>query len=427
MALLAGLLFAVLCLLWFSRFYLGGDYSVSDFQDYCVGVYALREGLPELSPPRRSRLVAWVPAVLGGGIQTGLARGAFVGTWAVGSGLWVWARSLGGWPSAVAALLCAFVVAPVALQVRLYSFYPVMDGFLVLGAGSVALGVWRRELLWVGLAAGLALLTDVRGLLWALPWLVLGGFLSVRGGPVQTARNLAALLLPLILSYALAQWAFPESAISLEEQLHAGNLLQARALGQQPLAVLPEVPVRFVWGHTPLGDIPATLRFLLSNHAEADLGDAVDQQMVLGQHLKPMWVWSPMLLGLPFWTGWRDRRAVGLLASCVPFMVALWAGVGGLELRVRFLAQALSFLPIILAISLTPRPGRARWLVLPVLALVVFGVIPTPLSPAAPWRVPVAPNTVDVQRVSKPDDYARRIPQYAQCKAALIASGELTE
>lgn len=426
-ALLAGLLFALLCLHWFSRFYLGGPFSVSDFQDYCVGVHALREGLPELSPPRRSRLVAWVPAMLGGGIQTGLARGAFVGTWAVGCGLWVWARSLGGWPSAVAALLCAFAVAPVALQVRLHSFYPVMDGLLVLGAGAVALGVWRREVVWIGLAAAVALLVDVRGLLWALPWLAIGLLLCLRGGPIQTLKNLAALLLPLLISYAVAQWAFPEFALSLEEQLHAGTLMDARAQGHQTQDLTPEVPVRFLWGHTPLSDIPATLRFLLSNHSESDLSGAADQQMVLGQHLKPMWVWFPALLGLPFWAGWRDRRALALVASCLPFMVALWAGVGGLELRIRFLAQALSFLPILLAISLTPRPGRARWLVLPLLALVVFGVIPTPASPDARWRVPVAPNTVDVQRVAHPDAYAQRIPQYAQCRAALVAGGELAE
>ena len=140
-----------------------------------------------------------------------------------------------------------------------------------------------------------------------------------------------------------------------------------------------------------------------------------------------MWLWFPALLGLPFWAGWKDRRALALVASCLPFVVALVAGIGGLELRIRFLAQTLSFLPILLALCVTPRPGRMRWLVLPVLALVVFGVIPSPASPAARWRVPVAPNTVDVQRVSNPDDYARRIQEYAHCRAALIASGELSE
>ena len=356
-------------------------------------------------------------------------RGAFAGSVGVVIGLAAWAAALGGLESAVYAGAVALAVAPLVLTGRMYTFYPAMNAVLVLGSAATAWAVVRTSngALWVAAAAaGLALCVDVRGVLWASPWLL--GLTVVALREKIRARVILAVVVLVAVSWLLGAWAFPDHALSLEQQLDVRPLVAYRAGGEESRAAL-SYPSRFVWGHVAPWELLRTVGFLARNQSAADeaLQGLEDFASIRRTQLVPwLWVLGPALVAsvAAWWRRWRVLTDLGVTAA--PFLLALHTASTSVELQLRFLSQALVVVPLVVGLALA---GLLRWvprrrgLVGGVVGIglwvAIFGAVPTPLSPTATWRQAWPPNTLDWMRTTQGNAYAHLRPAFRTCRKAL--------
>ncbi|MBO87273.1 MAG: hypothetical protein CL927_18145 [Deltaproteobacteria bacterium] len=427
----AGLGAAILADRWFGAFHLGGAWTSSDFQDYCAGLHSMWTE-SDAFPAKRARLAGVLAAWSGTtDVLSALQRGAWLGSLGVFTGLALWARSLGGRWAVPVALVLAMSVAPVVLQSRMYTFYPAMNAALVLGSGLVSLAMVRPSnatLLWAGVAVGLALCIDVRGLLWAGSWLV-GLLAAMALRREQRWLPWCALLLPIALSYGLGAWSFPADALSLEQQLDVRPLAEYRSGGEEARSAW-RYSSRFVWGQSAPWAVLGTLGFLWTNQRSASdtLGALTDFAPIVEVQLDP-WL-APLFLGLGLAVVVLRRQPAqlgALVVTVLPFGMALWVARSSIELQLRFLSQALAVVPLVLGVAVGA--ALSRWadrrvhavgfVVLVVALLSVFGTIPGPLSPAADWRRTWPPNRLDYLRTTRHNAYTHLRPEFRTCRVAL--------
>lgn len=442
----AGLAFVVLADQWFAAYHLDGPVTASDFQDYCVGLYATVTDQPELFPARRSRLAA-VPAswFVGRGVQGALGAGAWVSSWALGAGLFLWARSLSSRTGGALAVLLALSFRAVVLHPRMLTFYPTLDAVFVLSAAAAAAALLRPTTVRValaGLGVGACLLIDVRGVIWAAPFAVAGG-IAAASSP-HPVRNLVVLAAPVGLAWGAGGWAYPPHALSLEAQLDPRGLVD-RAEGVHLDLTTLEQSSAWLPGHGPPRVLALVRALLDSRHAAAS--GASEQwavyELLAGRWLGSAWLGLVALVGSSVkrarpWVQWRAVCAVGLSAS--PFLLAWVTAPNAVELQLRFVSQFLVLLPVVLGAAMgawiARAPARVRRGGRPPLrsvlqaaslafvSLLVFGVVPSALGPAHMTQGPVQhPNIVDMERVDAPDEVARGEPAFQVCRQAYDALG----
>lgn len=427
----AGIGAALLADRWFGAFHLGGDWTSSDFQDYCAGLHSLWTDA-DAFPAKRARLAGVLAAWSGTtDVLTALQRGAWLGALGVFVGLGAWARSLGGRWAVPFTLMLSLAIAPLVLTSRMYTFYPTMNAVLVVGSGLVCLAMvrpGRASLALAGCAVGLALCVDVRGLLWAGAWGI-GLTASMVLGGERRWQAWSALLLPIGLSYALGAWSFPVDALSLEQQLDVRPLAEYRAGGEEARSAW-QYSSRFVWGQSAPWAVLGTLGFLWSNQRAAPeaLGALSDFAPIVEAQLDP-WLLplgagvAAALVGLR-----RQPRKLGaLLVTALPFGLALYVARSSIELQLRFLSQALAVVPLVMGVALgaglamVPRrvAGVLGGIGGLLLLLGVFGAIPGPLSPMADWRRTWPPNRLDYLRTTRHNAYTHLRPEFRTCRVAL--------
>ncbi len=436
-----GVAFAALAVGWFGRFHLQDAFTAPDWFDYCSAVVSVLEDDPALWPLKRSRW-AGAPAVWAAerlGVVDGLAASAVVGTGAMGGLLYLWGAALGGRGAGLAAALLGLAMGPVVLQARSLTFYPwVTAGLLACGAGAA--WVVRRPGVWTGLACGLAvgiaLLLDLRALVWALPTLgVAVGALALREGATwRRAVALGALLLPLVWSYDQGFDAYPPATYSLEEQVDVRALYAAMGGGDAAARAQAVPASRYVWGRTPLTDIPGTLGFLVQQARiprPAGAAALTDPALVAA-HVRP-WLGVGLLLGpLALWVLRKDRLvALAFVGTALPWVLALRRMPDMVNLYPRFLAQGLPVLAVagggVAAAAWAGAPLGARWRGAAgagLLGALVLGVLPSPLSPSAGWRRAWAPSLVEFHQtaeVARRHDVGRLPLAAVRCGAALEA------
>lgn len=443
-AALAGLAFGALAYFWFSRFHLEDGFTAPDWFDYCSGVISLLEDEARLWPLKRSRaagaVAAW--AAERWGIVDGLLWSAAVGAGAMGAMLYLWGAALGGPRAGVAATALALTLGPVVLQARSLTFYPwVTAGLLAAGAGASAAVRWPGigSMLAAGAGCGLALLLDVRALIWVLPALGIALLAAAlrEGRPHIRVLRVLALLLPLSASYPLGRQAFPPPSYTLEQQVDV-RALYAR-MGSEDPAVQPpyRYPSRFVWGHQPVHELPRTLGFLVSQATLSPPPDAtvLTDPALIAAHVTPWMRVSAVALPLALLALRRRRwRLLAFGATALPWVLALGRMPEMVNLYPRFLTQGLPVLALAGGVVGGAWAGRAaqwvrprwRWpLGLALLAALISGALPTPLSPAASWRVQWAPELLEyheVAEVARGRTNPRRVPEpAARCAAALQA------
>ena len=131
----------------------------------------------------------------------------------------------------------------IAVMTRMLDFYPIYAAVWTLSAALSALSIKKMNPIWASIGAGLALLMDPRGLVWALCALAIALGVSLRQ---RKWLHLTALI-PLLCSYGIANHIVPADSPSLE--------LQAWWFAQERAGVFNPAPMSwahetFVWGHS---------------------------------------------------------------------------------------------------------------------------------------------------------------------------------
>ncbi len=382
-----------------------------DFPEYCQGILQLHGEL-DIFPSKRSRLAAWLPAVLARrhGILDGLAWAGVASAGVMGAALYAWGRAISGRAAGLMTVAAAMAMAPLAGLPRFLAYYPELAAGLTMTAAATSAAMVRPGMVRMALAGagiGLCLLLDVRGLVWALPYLgllLLAG-LSAPASWRQRGLLLAAGLLPIWLSWFGGWHAYTAFSTPLEAQLDIRPLFYAH--GVREAAFLPPYSYDsgFIWGWTSPTDLLGTLRFIVEQRT---LGESVPVPftpppgVMLDHHHR----WQDALLVCGGIVGIallrRPRALLTLAVTVLPFAVSLYSIGDAAELSARFYAHALPGVAAVMGaafgavMALAPRlpwsgpPPVLRGLVVAGVGLaLVMGWLPTWLSVTADWREPV--------------------------------------
>lgn len=391
---------------WLASFHLNiWPLTASDFFQYCDSVGAVQHGQRAGFWEQRSFVAAQLPGLLARryGVLGGLAVAAGVSLGLTGSALYLWGRAVYGRFAGVATVLLAGAVAPVVLLSRTVTFYPESVATSAGCAATAALAARFRtggSLLAAGLGAGLVLLTDVRGLWWALPALGVAGFAALAAPWRWIPLRVGLLLAPVVASWWIGRAVSVWDAPGLATQTEAFVRDVVAKVGAPP-PQLPEIRPEddFLWGRSSPTEIPAALARAagfarLIPPEAARFGEAVYFRM---NHVTP---WALPALGAALLAAFGVRRrpwsALALAGPLVPYLVSLPTAALVLT-HPRYLAVSFAGLPVLLGVAAAvagtrtgegiPPRGRAPAGVL-LLVLLVLGVVPSWLSPVAPWRIP---------------------------------------
>lgn len=405
---------------WLAPFTTPGTRAVGspDFAEYCWHTTLfLTDALHEWGE-NRSMVAGLLPGLLARklGVLDGLLTASLLSLGGIGGGVYLWARALHSRSAGVAAGLLVAAVGPLALLGRTLTFYPEITAATVFAsAGAAAALRWRTPLTvaLAGIGAGLALLIDARGLLWALPAAGLGLWAAGLGPPEQRwpqrlrglPLRLLALSLPLWLSYQWGSWAYPSDARPLEGHVAVYDELRSRGV---PLPAYTHPTGRntaFVWGRTDLRELPWTLRYVQHQGTYVPDWYRDRPEVVAGwaRSGKP-WLWPALFALVVGAVGLRRRPwlLAGLAGTSLAFVLAFEGAVVLKTSNLRFVGSAMPFLPVWLGVGLgvlvegalpaagqpTQRGGWAAAVLGIGLLLSVLGVVPSILSPTAAWRVP---------------------------------------
>lgn len=385
--------------------------SSSDFAEYCQTIARMRTQSP--LPWSASR--PWPSYVLPGtlashlGVIDGLVAGALISSVVLGGALYLWGRAIHSRAAGVATVAIAAGLGPVALISRTPSFYPETTAWFVLTSALVAVAVRSRRWLPYTLAVAavaIALLMDLRGLAWGLSCGALLLVAAAREGRSQGSLRALLLFAGLGLSYRAGEAAYGQDRTSLEDRGSVHRLLiesgRAPPEPQQP----PPVDRGFLWGKTPLRQIPDTLVTLVNDARTAPAQGFVAQHFSPVQHdrFASTVGWfsaaggAVALLGL-FWTRWQ---LLSLLLTAAPFAACTWAAFRMVTWHPRFLLLGLPGVALLLGVAFgtfvygaaaAAEPGgRPGFLHLLLTALLAWGLplgwLASPLKVPSTWEVP---------------------------------------
>jgi len=410
-------LIAILCglgFLWLAdgklgRVHMLDPWNTADMVDYCNAILHLSTDPDTPWSLKRSRVTGLVAAALAGdrGIMGALRGSSVIATVLIGGGLYLWGRVASGRTAGLIAAATGLAFSPLVLLPRILTFYPMVSAFFVLGAVGVTAGIVRKSPRALGLAGagiGLALLADVRGLVWAVPWMA-GALVAVWR---CSSRKQAALwlLAPLLGSFLIARWSFPEGAVSFEKQLDVRPLYVIYGSDDPAHQAPHDTGGDFVWGRSGPWRLPETGWFVMRQmwleppeNFPPDVSHFVSED-----HLSPfvpVWFGAGLLaLGAAIRRPWA---ALAIAATAAPFALVFHGQQGMAEIRVRFLCQAMPGLAMLVGVGLggvidmLPGPLKGKESqshpVRAVLAgglvlAVTLGEISTAASPWARWRRP---------------------------------------
>jgi hypothetical protein len=393
--------------------------TASDFGQYCECVGVGRSGSLEGWVHQRSVVAGLPSSALANvfGVVDGLFVGALVSHALMGVGLYLWARAAHSRLAGVTAVLLALTVAPLVDLSRTVTFYPQTVAGCVMAAAGAMLALRYRSLpaiVFSALTTALVLLLDVRGLLWALPMLGLTLLaIALSAGLWRKLVGSAVLVAVLAGSYPLGEATTWEQTPSLEQQTayYVDEAIRRFNPGDRQVGIATDTEAadsRYVWGRTPVADIPKTLSFLwqLKAMLPEDIADQPETAYGRRTHVMPWVLPAALSLVLVLWgLARRPWLALGFLGTLVPFAVAL-QGTAQMVGHARYIANGVTMIPVLLGLGfavlaggrLGRRDSQFRGpvfrlaeivAVLAVLAL-VLGMVPTWLSPVATWRAPVS-------------------------------------
>lgn len=405
-ALFCGIVYASLATDWFSLFYLENSSVIyADFIEYCNGVSAPRP-LDAGVSNKRSALPMLLPRYFyaQNGIFDALSWGAIIAQMGMGGCFYIWGRLAHSRTLGISILLLAFIPAPMNFAGRILSSYPAMSLCFMIGSTLSFWGISSKRsssMLAAGIGIGLILLTDTRGLVWALPLFCISSFTAIfRGSWRDKLWRMLCLFLPLYLSYQLAAQVYVFDAIGIEPQVDMRPSLY-HWVGLYPPPW--DYPSSFTWGMKPLTDLPKTLRFLFAQSQLQVPQELVSFEIERGRYIAAYYlIFSVMGLGFALFHHRKNLWLfLGIFASVSPFLLTFRGALGMLEEHPRFYIQTLPGIIIcwgFFCLGLVHlgsklyilRPTWLRTMSSPALLLaiilLVFGTIPSFVSPTADWR-----------------------------------------
>jgi hypothetical protein len=415
-----------------------GVYTSSDFEEYCSIVGRLRDGdWPEQT--QRSLLAAWPSAQFARfGMLDGMAVAGLISTLGTSLGLYLWGRALHGPVAGAAAVLAAGALGPMVLLSHDLSFYPESVAVFTLAAAACAAALrWRswKTCLVLGVMVGACLLVDLKGLVWALSFAGLG-LLAALSTPRRIPLRLAALLLPIALSYPPGTIAYPELTSSLEHQADLSQRMEEYGLSFDDSAV--KWDSSYVWGRSDPLEIPYTL------HTVWALGQGIPEAYADSSVAEQRWAWRVgglrplgVVIGAALVLLCVRRRSpwlvLALVGTAVPFAAALDSALRIHQAFPRHLATGLPFLVVWAGVAwsalLDGWPDRRAvrdWRLRPglglgLLAAMVWGSISTDLSPSAEWRKSLDAENQDIRRLAPLTVAVSSRPRERDCVQAFQA------
>lgn len=382
--------------------------SASDFSDYCTAVANVREGQFQGFPIQRSVTAAMLPGLLAGsqGVLGGLVWTAIGSTAVLCGAVFLHGRALHGRTAGVAGVVIAATFPPLVLLSRSVNFYPEVTAICALamafGTATLRFSGW---LWWLGAGgvASVALLIDVRGLLWAAPALAVALVSAVvRGrGHVGRVSRVLATLVPLGIAWGLAPFAW-SGVSSLQDQSFHYLEDAVRLVGLPTMGIGAPSPAQsYTFGVDPVSHIPDAVSYLRALD-EARPASLVHRASYTGIGRAAVLWRVPVLVccalaALSLWR--RPGLLFGGALLLVPALLSLRTALnmlpqprqvtaGSVALTVvagvAFAALLGGALP---RVDVRGRGSTVRVVVgLALLALATHGYVPSWLSPSAAWR-----------------------------------------
>jgi len=417
-AICVGVGFALLGTFWFSLFHVVGDTLSSDLYDFCGSVSAMRGGELEQFSRDRSLAAGWLPAFFARsqGIANGLAISSVISLGVIGSGLYLWARSLSTRTAGFLAVIFGLSLAPVVLLGRTLTFYPEYVAVFTMASALTCLTISQRKpiyFLLCGISLGACLLIDLRGIVWAGPLLAVAILAAISQFSKRSLTLALFLIIPIWGSWFAGRHVYTSRSTSLEAQANPVRLYYEHGSpsSDAPLERLTSDTISFVWGRTSILTGPATLLNLFNDTAE--VSPLMSEERVVAQgrnrHLSPLWLLGTIsFIGALASVIRRPMYLVGLCLSSAPFIAVLYHA-SHLEFRHRFAASGLPVLAIFFGVAaswitrvslpkvpiITRLAGKVKllpslrsFIIVGITAFSVIGIIPTVLGPKADWRIP---------------------------------------
>ncbi|MGC6510491.1 MAG: hypothetical protein ACON4U_18885 [Myxococcota bacterium] len=426
------------------------SYFETDFADYCIGIIALgNEEIP--IPPKRTRLAALLPYLFSTqlGIVNGLAAAAWASTAGIGLGLYFWGRALAGRAAGIAAAAIALTMAPIVGLSRFINYYPEIVLCFVWAAAWLAMAFTDKKphrLFWAGLGVAFCLLIDSRGLIWALPYAGASVLAIVqRKGLNGKVWAFLFFALPIYCSWYVGWWSYELYSSPLEKQIDVRPLFVGFDEDNPMLKPPWNYPSQFVWGWSPITQLPETIRFLwVQKNIPAPQGfldwqNALKLKTDYFQVWRQFALWAGAISMLSLWS--KPWKMIGLLSSLTPFIAAFIGIETMVEQHIRFFTHALpavallggvacaQFLYVGDRFSLFQKPISYAWRISlfgTLSLLLVLGVWPTWISPKADWRPDwkIAARTLDkIQKMAEAGVGFQDNSWEADCARALQGDG----
>ena len=431
----------------------------SDVPGVCAIVSFLVDGTPELL--RRPGFGALPAALLTPalGMRDAIFANSMIFPALQGAAIYVWARALFNREAGVAAVMLSCAVAQLATMPRVFSFFPSSAGLYTMAAAATAVALrWpgKVSLAIAGAGLGMALLADHPGLIYATPMLALCLVLCrVKGRRRETGKRLAALLLPICLSWGVGHILTPLSLASFEDKMSIyigtyeakgesrpkevprSRWLKRWALNLDVDQDMDKPTPGYRWGHSGPLQITKTLTALsvlaLEDRPPSQDESFIEESAVIREGLLEPWLPAFLLgLGVCLVAGLRRARTrwrlLGAAFIFLPFGALLYSHLKT-ELYLRFMLAPLAALPVLLGVALAvliQRSERRAWLarfrrlsegarlllVVGSAALLILGIVPSWLSQEAPWRGTEIKINHDIKWIQRVALHRLREPKY---------------
>ena len=353
------------------------SYFDTDFIDYCVGIESLDHKRLK-TPYKRSAIAALLPY--------GLARPFGVIN---GMGLASIACCLGTFGICVRWLmdLCPKVnvywvatlvfcsMGPMLSLSRMFNFYPEITVAFFFGAYTTFRLIRQTTVVNALLASAgvvLAFCIDVRGLVWGIPY----GVLSV--GVLLWSRAWKETFLwvsVLFMGWPIGRFAYHTLHSPLSRQLDVRPLYYKLDPSVLEYAPPYDYPTGFLWGRSSFMDLVSEINFLIEQAFIPTPAAFYSFHAVSESIQSYWWCWMTLTVVSLVWIvrtqGWGT---VFCLTPLSPFLFTFWKLPDVVEPHIRFYAQSMPALVIVIAFALltVAEQTSVRWSI--IMASTLFGV-----------------------------------------------------